>query len=161
MKTEFRRATAKEISALVIFDHKAFHDHPADWFDRAYWAVCDSWWMIVDDKKVGCCAFERDVDFQGDLRKGGRNPRLKGSLYIATTGILPGFRGQGLGGLLKSWQLAFARVHGFNRIVTNTRKGNRRMIALNKKAGFKVLRTTPDYYGEPRESTVVMELRLG
>jgi hypothetical protein len=32
---------------------------------------------------------------------------------------------------------------------------------LNKKAGFKVLRTTPDYYEAPRESTVVMGLRLG
>jgi hypothetical protein len=34
------------------------------------------------------------------------------------------------------------------------------MISLNKKFGFKVLRTTSDYYEAPWESTVVMELRF-
>ncbi len=161
MNTEFRRALVPtEIRSLVIFDHKAFHKYPADWFDRDDWKTCDPWWMIVHDRKVGCCAFEPHVDFQGDIRGDGQNPPLRGSLYIVTTGILPQFRGLGFGNLLKYWQVLYARHHGFTRIVTNSRKSNKPMIGLNEKFGFKILRTTPNYYEEPRESTVVMELRL-
>ena len=144
----------------MIFDHKAFHEYPADWFDQHYWEACDPWWMIVNNRKIGCCAFEPHVDFQEDIRDDGENPHLRGSLYIVTTGILPSFRSLGFGGLLKSWQLLYARRHGFTRVVTNTRKSNRPIIELNKKFGFKVLRTTPNYYEEPREPTVVMELQL-
>jgi ribosomal protein S18 acetylase RimI-like enzyme len=161
MHTELRRAILpRELHSLVLFDHKAFHKYPADWFDRDYWEACDPWWMIVNNRKVGCCAFEPNVDFQQDIRADGMNTRLRGSLYIVTTGILPVFQGQGFGRLLKSWQLSYARTYGFNRIVTNTRVSNRPMIGLNKRFGFKILRTTPGYYDQPREGTVVMELPL-
>ncbi len=161
MNTEFRKAIVpEEIQSLVIFDHKAFHKYPADWFGADDWKACDAWWMIVDNRKVGCCAFEPDVDFQQDIREDGTNRRLRGSLYIVTTGISPPFRGLGFGRLMKCWQVLYARRHGFTRIITNSRKSNRPMIGLNKKFGFKVLRTTPDYYENPREPTVVMELRL-
>jgi ribosomal protein S18 acetylase RimI-like enzyme len=61
---------------------------------------------------------------------------------------------------LKSWEVSFARYHGFKRIVTNTRKRNTKMIELNRKFGFYVTRTTPRYYSDPTDSTVVMELIL-
>jgi ribosomal protein S18 acetylase RimI-like enzyme len=144
----------------MIFDRKVFHPYPADWFDQEAWQVYESWWMIIDRQKIGCCAFERHVDFQDDIREDAANPPLLGSLYIVTTGILPRFRGLGFGNLLKSWQVSYARRHGFTRIVTNTRKSNKSMIGLNKKFGFKVLRTTWDYYEDPSEPTVVMELPL-
>lgn len=128
----------------MIFDRKAFREYPADWFDRAMWERCDSWWMIVDDRKVGCCAFEVQ-------RK---------SLYISTTGILPSLRGLGLGSLMKSWQISFARLHGFKRMVAHTRGSNVAMIKLNQKFGFKIARVVRNYYHEPDESAVVMELVL-
>jgi ribosomal protein S18 acetylase RimI-like enzyme len=145
VKTEFRKAGADEIRSLMIFDRKAFREYPDDWFDREYWSVCESWWMIVDGKKVGCCAFEHGA---------------RGWLYITTTGILPEFRGVGLGSLLKGWQLAYARQRGFKRIITNTRKSNVAMIGLNRKFGFKIVQTKANYYRDPVEATVVMELRL-
>ena len=86
----------------MIFDHKAFREYPADWFDRDEWKAYDPWWMIVNNKKIGCCAFEPNVDFQEDIRGDGKNPRLRGSLYIVTTRILPSFQSLGSGGLLKS-----------------------------------------------------------
>ena len=161
MNTEFRRVVKpKEIRSLVIFDHKAFQKYPADWFDRDDWKEFDSWWMLVNNRKIGCCAFDPHVDFQEDIRKDGKNPYRRASLYIATTGILPGFRGLGFGYLLKCWQISYARYNRFTRVVTNSRKSNKPMIKLNEKVGFKVLRTTPNYYDYPREPTVVMELRL-
>jgi ribosomal protein S18 acetylase RimI-like enzyme len=116
--------------------------------------------MLIGGVKAGCCAFEKNVDFQDDLRPDGVNPPRKRSLYIGSTGILPKFQGQGLGSLMKAWEIAFARYHGFTRIVTNTRKGNLPMIRLNRKFGFQVIRTSPRYYSDPVESAVVMELLL-
>jgi ribosomal protein S18 acetylase RimI-like enzyme len=143
MKTAFRKAIVpQEIGALLAFDRKVFP--PPDRFDRAYWNVCESHWLVVGNTKAGCCAFE----------KRGR------SLYISTTGILPRFQGQGFGDLLKSWEVAYARYHGFKRIITNCRKRNARMIALNRKFGFRIVRTIPRYYTEPTDSSVLMELLL-
>jgi ribosomal protein S18 acetylase RimI-like enzyme len=161
MHTEFRRAiTAKEIRSLVIFDHKAFDKYPGDWFDRATWQIYEPWWMLVGNRKIGCCAFASDTDFEEDIQPDKDNPRRPGSLYVASTGILPGFRGMGFGTLLKAWQLSYGRYHGFSRIVTNTRENNRAMVRLNQKFGFRIIRITAGYYEDPREATVVMERRL-
>jgi ribosomal protein S18 acetylase RimI-like enzyme len=159
MNTVFRKATLpKDARSLVIFDHKAFADYQADWFDAEDWASYESWWLVVDGIKAGCCAFDRDTDFQE--RHDPELRRRPGSLYIASTGILPRFRGQGFGDLIKRWQILYARHHGFKRIVTNSRQSNLPMIGLNRKHGFKVIRTSPDYYENPPEPVVVMELRL-
>jgi len=159
LTTEFRKATLpRELRALMAFDRKAFPR--SDLFDAAAWKSYESYWMVVDGVKVGCCAFEKHVDFQEDIRADGENPRRKGSLYISSTAILPGFQGQGFGALLKSWEITYARSHGFTRIVTNTRSRNLPMIRLNRRFGFRVIRTTPNYYSDPADATVVMELRL-
>lgn len=159
MKTEFNKALIPdEIPRLRAFDHKTFRK--SDWFASEDWRTYESWWMIVDGRTVGCCAFQPNVDFQDDIRDDDVNPPMEGSLYISTTGILPKFQRNGLGKLLKCWQIAYAKRHGFRRIVTNTRKRNTPMIELNKKFGFQILRITPRYYPHPTDSTVVMELRL-
>src|SRR5580700_1147124 len=106
MHTEFRQAIIPdEIRSLVAFDHKAFEKYPDDWFSAKEWRTLDAWWMLVDGRKIGCCAFEPHVDFQPDRREDEENPPLQGSLYIATTGILPKFQNQGFGGLMKRWQI--------------------------------------------------------
>lgn len=159
MHAEFRPAILpKELRSLVLFDHKAFAAYPSDWFDSEHWLTYESWWLILNSRKVGCCALEHNVDFQGDAPDGIQNPKRKGSLYIASTAILPAFRGRGLGNLFKAWQIEYAHFHGFTRIVTNTRKSNKPMLRLNRKFGFKTIRTIQRYYIDPPESTVVMEL---
>ncbi len=145
MLTIFRRAELpKELRSLMIFDRKVFGE--SDRFDAPYWQTLESYWLLEGGVKVGCCAFERNV--------------AQNSLYIATTGIHPGFQGRGFGRLMKAWEVAFARHHGFKRIVTNCRKRNTAMIRLNKNFGFKAIRTEPRYYSDPVDSMVVMELRL-
>jgi ribosomal protein S18 acetylase RimI-like enzyme len=159
MRTEFLRVrTPEEIRSLVIFDRKVFS--VADQFPPEYWRQVQSYWMLIDGVKVGCCAFERHVDFKQDQREDGLNPRMVGSLYVATTGILPRFQGHGFGRMLKCWQVAYAQRHKFQRIVTNTRQRNEAMIHLNRTFGFEVIRITPRYYSQPTDSTVVMELRI-
>lgn len=150
MHTEFKRAVLPgELRALMAFDRKVFP--PADRFPASYWKVLDCFWLLIQGVKVGCCAFEADTAFDDSM---------PGSLYIATTGILPRFQRKGFGLLIKSWEIAYARQHGFSRIVTNTRKKNRAMIALNRRVGFETIRTVPRYYSDPVDATVVMELLL-
>ncbi len=157
MRTEFRRAVLpRELTRLVAFDHKVFKK--ADWFRKADWERYENYWMIVDGIAVGCCGFEHHADFDQEQES---SPRLRGSLHISTTGILPRFQGQGFGRLLKSWQIAYARHHHFTGIVTNHRASNRGMIKLNKAFGFRIIRRRKtNYYADPSEPTVVMELKL-
>lgn len=157
MRTEFRKVdVSRELRSLIAFDHKVFS--PPDWFDPRAWRQYESYWLLLGSRKIGCCAFEKHADFRDDL--GQENPAMKGSLYIASTGILPAFQGKGFGSFMKSWQVAYARRHKFRRMVTNTRKRNLAMIGLNKKFGFRVVRTTRGYYFDPTDSTVVMERML-
>jgi ribosomal protein S18 acetylase RimI-like enzyme len=159
MHLEFRQAVIPdEIRKLMAFDRKVFPK--ADLFGAADWRVYDSYWMLVDGVAVGCCAFLPHAGFLEDLHDDDPYRRVQGSLYIASTGILPRFQARGLGAMLKCWQIAYAKYHGFNRIVTNTRRRNTRIISLNRKFGFKIVRTTPGYYSDPPDATVVMELRL-
>ena len=158
MKTEFRKAVLPdELRSLSAFDRKVFS---SDYFRPADWKDFQSYWLLIGGRKVGCCAFEEHVDFGDDIREDRANPHCPGSLYIASTGILPAFQKRGFGQLLKSWQIAYARYNGFTRVVTNTRKSNTAMIALNRKFHFRIVRTSARYYSDPVEATVVMELLL-
>ena len=157
MKTEFVKAVLPDdLNRLVAFEHKVFPK--ADWFPKREWEAYESYWMVVDGGVAGCCAFEHNVDFD---HSSDENPPLDGSLYIASTGIGRRFQGQGFGRLLKAWEIAYARHHGFTRIVTNHRASNEAIIRLNKAFGFRVLcRPKAIYYRDPEEPTVVMELRF-
>ena len=151
MHTEFRRAELpRELRTLVEFDRKVFS--ATDAFDAATWKTVDAYWLLLNGKKAGCCAFAHHSDIF--------NTPEPGTLYIVSTGVLPQFRGRGLGTLLKSWEIAFARHHGYHRVLTNMRASNQVMIALNRKHHFRTLRTIPDYYVDPAEATVVMQLVL-
>jgi ribosomal-protein-alanine N-acetyltransferase len=153
MSVEFRRvAVPDEIEALLIFDRRAFADFPADLFDAEDWAGFVSYWMIVDGETVGCSAVVHDEDYDETSK-----PE---SLWIASTGILPEHRRKGFGQMLKEWQIGYASEHGFKVIVTNMRKSNDPIIALNEKLGFTVREISPEYYSEPNEDAIVMELQL-
>ncbi len=157
MKLEFRKVRiSAEIEQLVKLDRKIFG---GDAFERDQWRNYEAWWLLLDGKKIGCCAFQLGKDFQKDPNKG-TNPKRPGTLYIATTGILPMFQGFGFGRLMKFWQIVYARRAKFRRVVTNCRKSNKAIIKLNRELGFTNLMTVPKYYPDPEEATVVMELVL-
>lgn len=64
-----------------------------------------------------------------------------------------------MGSILKAWQIAYARTHGFTKIVTNARKSNSASIRLNLKFGFTVVSEGIGCYSDG-EDAVVMELCL-
>ena len=154
MRLEFQPAELPgDLRRLMAFDRKVFPK--SDLFDAAYWKQCESWWLLVDGVRAGTCAFERNVG----MVRGGERVR-PGSAYVATTGILPRFRGQGLGRVMKAWQISWALRNGFRTLYGATRKSNKAMIRLNRAFGFQVAYSIPGYYSEPEEAAVVMRLRL-
>jgi ribosomal protein S18 acetylase RimI-like enzyme len=153
MKIEFRKAIIpNEIEALYEFDHMAFESFPANLFEAEDWAQYESYWMIADGRTVGCSAFLHDVDYDEQTR-----PKC---LWIVSTGIPPELQGQGLGSKLKEWQIEYARLRGFEFIVTNMRQSNSRIIRLNERFGFTPRELVPGYYDDPDEAALVMELKL-
>jgi ribosomal protein S18 acetylase RimI-like enzyme len=155
MVLEFRKAVLPE-EALELWrmDIAIFGK---DAFQREDWLSLESYWVVLDGLVAGCAAFVHDADFQENLREDGQNATQPGTVYIQSTGLLRAYRGQGLGKRIKAWQIEYAKRNGFRRMVTNCREGNVVMIAINEKYGFRIIRTTPGYYGDG-EATVVMEL---
>ena len=146
MELEFRRVDVeKELRRLRDFDRRVFPK--ADLFPASFWRAAEVYWMLVDGKRVGCCALQEELE-------------TTGVLAISSSGILPAWQGIGLGRVMKAWQIAYARRHGYGRVVTETRESNARMIRLNESFGFKIVGTTPGCYYDPDEAAVEMELLL-
>jgi GNAT superfamily N-acetyltransferase len=159
MQIELRKTSLPEDAPLLReIDVRIFGENDA--FEEDYWLGLESYWIVADGQIAGSTAFSHHVDFQEDVRQDEENVPQEGTLYLETTGILSEYRRKGLGAWVKIWQIEYARRNGFERIVTNCRESNSKMISINQRYGFKVMRITPAYYGEPVESTVVMELLL-
>jgi ribosomal protein S18 acetylase RimI-like enzyme len=152
VRVEFAPAVLPDdLRRLMAFDRRVFPK--ADLFDADYWRQCESWWLLVEGVRAGCCAFERNTDVTAT----GERTR-PGCAYVATTGILPRFQGRGLGRLMKDWQIAWAMHNALRRLVGVTRKSNKAMIRLNRSCGFREVRTIPDYYAD--EAGIVMAIKL-
>ena len=153
MNVEFRKAVLpRDLDDLLDFDRRMFGSFPDDLFEPADWNSSESYWMFVDGTKVGCSAFQHNVDYDEEPRTG--------CLYIASTGILPEFQGKGLGRKQKEWQIEYARNYGFSVIVTNMRQSKAPIIHLNRSVGFKFRSLEAGYYHDPDEPAIVMELSL-
>ena len=147
----FRKVVlSNELAAVLAFDARAF-PNGGDYMGPEGWRSVKAYWMLVDDAKAGCCAFDYNLDYD-------ETPR-KGSLYIASIAIAARWRRRGLGEKFTKWQIEYGRKRKFSNIVTNTRASNTAMIALYKKLGFKV-RCITEYYDDPEESAVVFDLAL-
>ena len=156
MLIEFRRAVLPDDAAkLWKMDVEIFG---VDAFAPDDWLSLESYWIVVDGRTAGCAAFIPDVEFGEDLAEG-ENLSQPGTLYIQSTGLLPDFRGRGVGSRVKEWQIDYATRNGFERVVTNCRESNATMISINEKYGFRPIRKTEGYYADG-EATVVMELVL-
>ena len=153
MAIEFKKAVLPDdIDALMAMDRRIFGNYPADLFSAETWEKLESFWMVRGGERIGCSAFLEGTDHDGNLRPG--------CLYIMTTGVLPELQGQGYGKIQKAWQIEYARKNGFKCIAAETRQSNYRMIAVNKKAGFREVKVVHGYYHEPEEAAIVMEMEL-
>ena len=60
----------------------------------------------------------------------------QGRAANAGTGVIPGFRGRGLGLLMKQHSLARAAAVGITRVITQNDDTNAPMLAINARLGY-------------------------
>jgi ribosomal protein S18 acetylase RimI-like enzyme len=151
MGFEFKKAILpRELPDVLAFDARVF-TQTGDIWDRDDWVEHEVYWMLVNGVRVGCCALQGDVDYDGE-------PKTD-SLLIASVGISPERRNEGLGTRFTAWQIEHARKRGYATIVATTRESNAAMIAVYEKLGF-IVRCMTDYYEEPKERAVVFDRSL-
>ncbi len=153
-----RASVPKDARALALFDRKTFAKKE-DWASPSYYLEHElrSFWLLRNGKRIGACCLEHQATFspvQDVLSR-----RALGVLYITSTAILPKFQKIGFGALFKSWQIAYARSHGFLKIITNARKSNLASIHLNLKFGFVIVGESKHCYPNG-ETGIIMELNI-
>ena len=149
MDVHIRRVDLKyDIEELMRQDHIMF---PVDAYDSPDdWEGSTPYWLILDGQKIGTTAFAEDVDVDpvGEVIK------APGNCYFETTGVLPEFRSNGFGILIKAYEISYAKHHDFERVSTTCRESNEIIIGLNEMFGLKRVYTIPEYYPKPIEAGV-------
>lgn len=84
-----------------------------------------------------------------------------GELHINNVAVRPEYRRRGIGAALLGRILQEARRRKANTAFLEVRSANLAAQALYEKNGFKAIARRADYYSEPREDAVVMNLLLG
>ena len=77
---------------------------------------------------------------------------------VMTMGVLPDFRGRGLGRVLMSALIDVARLWGSERVFLEVRESNAAAISLYENSGFEVVGRTKGYFRNPREDALNMRL---
>ena len=80
---------------------------------------------------------------------------------VMTMGVLPDFRGRGLGRALMDALLELARQRGSERVFLEVRASNIPAITLYEQSGFERGGVTKAYFRNPREDAVNMRLVFG
>lgn len=77
---------------------------------------------------------------------------------VMTMGVLPDFRGRGLGRVLMDALIDVARRWGSERVFLEVRESNAAAISLYENSGFEVVGRTKCYFRNPREDALNMRL---
>jgi ribosomal protein S18 acetylase RimI-like enzyme len=163
MDLYIRRAREEEIPLLAEMDRAVFSPPDAlseeDFCDPDF----ENFIILLDSTAIGSTilAPNRGITKRYDDPL----PVEEGVVYIISTALIPEFQEQGIGSIVKAWQIAYARRNGFKKIITNVRKSNLASLALNMKFGLRVTQLIPEYYNpegdsEFREGTFVLQLKV-
>lgn len=83
-----------------------------------------------------------------------------GELHINNVAVRDAYRRNGIGYMLLSRAIEQGKRMGVNSAFLEVRSGNSAAQALYKKCGFKPVARRPNYYSEPLEDAIVMNLIL-
>ncbi|MDP3685370.1 MAG: GNAT family N-acetyltransferase [bacterium] len=155
--TTIRRVDVEEEGQLLVrLDEHIFL--PADRFLLEDWKDYECYVLEVESiGMIGSCAVRRDSTLADDEDE---FVCASGTLFCGSIGVLPQYQRQGFGLLLKAWTIAYAHSLKCVRVVSNMRESNGASIGLSSRFGFHVTRRIPDFYEDPVETAVVMELVL-
>ncbi len=80
--------------------------------------------------------------------------------HIATVAVHPHHRGHGVGKMLLSTAIDYARAHGFQTVTLEVRVSNVRAQHLYQRFGFQVVGRRYGYYNDNHEDALIMTLEL-
>jgi [ribosomal protein S18]-alanine N-acetyltransferase len=83
-----------------------------------------------------------------------------GELHINNVAVRDAYRRNGIGYMLLSRAIEQGKRMGVNSAFLEVRSGNSAAQALYKKCGFRPVARRPNYYSEPLEDAIVMNLIL-
>jgi len=147
-----RARSAWDYELLAQMDSIMFR--PSDAFDREEFQRYRCWVIEINGEPVGSIALAPHIDLNTHCDEVSQSQ----SLYIASTGIMPGRQRQGLGAIAKAFELGYARAHGFRKVVTMCRFHNTSILRLNARFGFQPRGSVPGIYDDPYDDAVIMEL---
>ena len=84
-----------------------------------------------------------------------------GEVYITNVGVLPQYRGQGIGAMLVGFLKEYSHTEGADFITLEVRKSNSVARGLYAKMGFVVVGERKGFYECPKEDAVLMTYKAG
>ncbi|HEY9584055.1 MAG TPA: GNAT family N-acetyltransferase [Candidatus Paceibacterota bacterium] len=156
MKISIRPTRPDEVKILCELDVQIFENNAFD--APELWENLETFFILADKFIVGSIALRHNTGM-ADHYDYEYLPET-GSIYIVSIGLLPAWQDRKIGKQGMQWIIAYARKNNFTRIVSNVRASNIRSILLHQGAGFRISQLIPEYYEEPKEDTVVLELKL-
>lgn len=147
-------AKLKEVE-VVLFPRTSEQSTEEEW--SYYLTVLKFFWAEVNGETAGSLHLGLHLDWADDDDVLVDAP---GCLLSASLGVLPAFRGRGVASAVRRWVIGYAKSEGFGRIVTYCRPSNTAIVRINQKFGFELIGEFPDYWEDPVEPCLVMELKL-
>lgn len=141
-----RPLTSRDTGEATALDQQIFGGEA--WPEGLFSAELDSRWSTY----LGAFAGAQLVGV------GGITGDLEGDLM--TLGVLPDWRGQGIGRHICERLLQLVRERGMKAVILEVRASNDVAIALYEELGFTSVRRIPRYYVAPLEDAVMMRLEL-
>lgn len=83
---------------------------------------------------------------------------IVGEVYITNVGVLPSYRGQGIGAMLVGFLKEYSKTENADFITLEVRKSNSVAIKLYNKTGFKVVGERKNFYDNPKEDAILMTI---
>ena len=83
---------------------------------------------------------------------------IVGEVYITNVGVLPSYRGQGIGAMLVGFLKEYSKTENADFITLEVRKSNSVAIKLYNKMGFKVVGERKNFYDNPKEDAILMTI---
>ncbi|MBU6414711.1 GNAT family N-acetyltransferase [Patescibacteria group bacterium] len=142
----------RDLKILEQLDTLSFPEYQ-DQIYKESWEKYQNYIVFVNKKPVGYRSVQPHTglyDYATDTHE-----KKREALHLTSVGIIPRFRRKGLGTLLITWAIAYARLGKFESMNATCRKSNKPIIALLKKTGFKITSEIKNFY--PDGETAVVE----
>lgn len=153
---EIKRAVLpRDLKILERLDRLSFPHLQAQIY-KEDWKKYQNFIIFVRRKSVGYVSVQPHI---GLYNKKGVQERRRGSLHATVLGVIPSYRGKGIGELLTTFVIVYARIGGFQSVNATSRQSNQPIISLVKKMGFRITKKIKKYYDDG-ETAVVEEFFL-